>query len=116
MTNPWTKSTEKDVLYPDDLAGRGPLWILAKKPLEADEVPHDDARFGKWAELHEADPAEYLAAPRQIRALIGDAWEENRDADVIGIEILEAERGPEDHDEWEIEGYVLDIDEPHQGL
>lgn len=112
MSNPWTQSTEKDVLYPDDLAGRGPLWIVAQEPLEADDVPHDDAQYGMWAELPEDDPAEYLAAPRQIRELIGEAWEERPDAELLGIEILEAERGPQDHDEWEIEGKTLDPETP----
>lgn len=116
MTNPWSESTEKAVLYPDDLAGRGPLWIKKQEPLEAEDVPEDDANHGKWAELIDSDPSDYMAAPVQVRDLIGEAWAQSDGEDYLGIEIFEAERGPEAHAEWDVEGRVLDPTEPEHDV
>lgn len=111
MSNPWKESTVKEVLYPDDLQGRGPIEIVSEEPIEADEVPIDDARYGLWAEVAEGHDFRYIAAPRQVRELIGEAIEQNGGLPVV-IEVLEIDRGPLDHDEWEVEGRILEEGDP----
>lgn len=110
MTNAWSESTEKAVLYPDDLPEHGPLSIVSEEPLSAEDVPHEEARFGSWAELHEDHAAEYIATPEAVRTLIGAAVEEQ--GFPCTIEVLEAERGPRDHDPWKIEGRIVEDGDP----
>lgn len=112
MTNPWTKSTESDVLYPDDLPGLGLVEIQSSAPVSADDVDVDGADYGLWCQVTVAgtDSTRWMACPRAIRSLIGEAIETVPDHPVI--EVTEATRGPQDHDPWEIDGRVYDEGDP----
>ena len=102
----WRSSATTDVLFPDDLEGCGPLQVVGE-PLDADEAETDTVRYGTVALLDgDHHDAEYLVAPRQLRELIADAWRD--DVDAATFEVLSAEKGPADDDEWEIDGRVIE--------
>lgn len=98
--NAWSESAASDVLFPDDLPGRGPVTVVGE-PLEATEVETDTVQYGLVAELAEGHAAEYLAAPQALRAEIGDRWDP--EAEAATVEVAEAHRGPADHDPWEFD-------------
>lgn len=112
MTNPFIESTESDVLYPDDLPGIGLVEVLSSAPVDADDVDADGADYGLWCRVLPAgrDSEKWMACPRAIRALVGEAIETDPDNPVI--EVTEATRGGNDHDPWEIEGRVYEEGDP----
>lgn len=103
----WRSSATTDVLFPDDLAGYGPIQVVGE-PLAAEDAETDTVEFGVVARLDgDHHEEEFLVAPRQLRGLIADAWRD--DLDAATFEILEAEKaGPEDDAEWEIDGRVIE--------
>lgn len=106
----WRKSATTDVLFPDDLAGYGPVCVVGE-PLEAEEAETDTVEYGVLARLAEGFPEEYLVAPKAVRALIADAWRD--DDDLAYFEVLEAEKdGEEEHAEWSIEARILEDGDP----
>lgn len=94
----WRESATKDVLFPDDLPGRGPVRVVGE-PLEADQIETDSVEHGIVAELHETHAAEYVICPLALREEIAERWKNGSST----FEVLEAERGPKDHDPWEFE-------------
>jgi len=110
MSNAWSDSATKDVLYPDDLPGYGPVQVVSE-PIEAEDVPSEEARYGLFAELGGDSPPQYMATPIQVRSLIGDAVESEGGLPVV-VEVFEAERGPSDDDPWEIDGRVVEDGDP----
>lgn len=101
MTNEWTESATNEVLYPDDLEGYGPLEVVSQ-PMPADDVPNENARYGKFGKLGDANDAEWFAAPRQLRAAIGAVFTK-QDGLPVCFEVLDAEKGPQDDSEWSFE-------------
>lgn len=99
-TNAWSESAQNDVLYPDDLAERGPVKVVSE-PIEAEDVDVDGADHGTLAELAGDSPPHYLVCPQQLREELGERWDEETETSTI--EVVEATRGPHDHDPWEFE-------------
>jgi hypothetical protein len=107
----WRESATTDVLFPDDLAGYGPVVVVGE-PLAASDVDTDTVEFGTVAELdgdhHDAD---YVVAPQQLRAAIADAW--RPDEGVAALEVTEAEKaGHSDDAPWEIEHRTINDGDP----
>lgn len=102
MSNAFSDSVKDDVLFPDDLPGQGRLQLVSDGPIPAEEVPYDDAKYGLWIEV---DGDRFASAPEQLREFLGNAVEEHGTTDLV-FEVLEAERGPRDHDPWELEARV----------
>lgn len=107
----WRESATADCLFPDDVAGYGPLCVVGE-PIDADDADTDTVEYGVVARLdgnhHEED---YLVAPRQIRALIADAW--RPEEELAAFEVLDAEKdGHSDDSEWIIDGRVIENGDP----
>jgi len=107
----WRSSATTDVLFPDDVEGFGPLCVVGE-PIDATEADTDTVQYGVVAELdgdhHQED---YLVAPRQLRALIADAW--RPDDQLAAFEVTGTEKsGPADDAEWDIEGRVIEDGDP----
>lgn len=94
------KSIEKKVLYPDDLPGEG-FVVREYLYYESNEVEEDDAQFGMWLPVKKVgiDEELWMNAPRNLRERLVRLDVEEGDA----FRVLEAERGPADHDPWEFE-------------
>ena len=106
----WRNSATTDVLFPDDIEEYGPLYV-SSPPLDAEEISTDTVQFGTVAKLDENEHQEdFLVCPRQLRSLIADAW--RPDDGFAAFEVLSAEKGPQEDDEWSIEG--RDIQEGDQ--
>lgn len=106
MTNEWTKSATNEVLYPDDLAGYGPLEVV-EGPIEAEEANSENAQYGKFAVLGDGNEPDFMATPRQLRAALGALFEK-QDGYPLTFEVLEAEKGPRDDSEWRFEVEAID--------
>lgn len=109
--NAWRDSATTDVLFPDDLAGYGPIAVVGA-PIPAEEADTDTVRYGVVATLDGDHHAEdYVVAPKALRSAIADAW---RDDDEMAVfEVLEAEKsGPEDDAAWVIETRTIDNGDP----
>lgn len=107
----WRNSATTDVLFPDDVEGYGPICVVGE-PIPAEETDTDTVQYGTVAALAgEHHDEDYLVAPRQLRALIADAW---RDGDGLAtFEVVSAEKdGDADDSEWNIEGRVLEEGDP----
>lgn len=103
----WRESATNDVLYPDDLPGHGPITIVGE-PLEAETVDVDGADHGLLAELADDHGADYVICPKNLRLAIAAAWGEYDGVDGAVLEVLEADRGPEDHAEWHFDVRTLE--------
>lgn len=96
----WRKSATKDVLFPDDLPGRGPVTVVGE-PLDAEEIESDTVQYGTLAELANGHGAEYVVCPVALRDEIATRW--IVDEESATFEVLEASRGPDEHDPWTFE-------------
>lgn len=105
-------ATIKDVLYPDDLPGKGfetveYAYYDADDDDDAEELP-DEAQYGLWLPCMTpvgADEKKWVSAPRGLReALLEAEYEEGEP-----FRVLEVDRGPDEHDPYEIE-----IEYPYQ--
>lgn len=96
--NAWRESAENDVLFPDDLPGRGSITVIGE-PIPAEKADTETVDMGLVGELHDDHTAAYVVAPQELRQELGERW----NGDSATIEVLEAERGPKDHDAWEFE-------------
>lgn len=110
------ESTRKDAIYPDEMARTGDSYLIdadrlngtvqtwdASDPDDAEALP-EDAQYGEWLPVIDAVDPEYgepvwLAAPRALRETLLEAGAEPGDA----FRVLAVEKGPEDHDPYEIE-------------
>lgn len=106
MSNPWTDSATNDVLYPDDLEGYGPLSVVSD-PVDADEIPNDNAKYGQFGKAGDGVEAEWIATPRQLRAALGALFEK-QDGYPVTFEVTEASRGPRDDSEWTFDVKAID--------
>jgi hypothetical protein len=106
MSNEWTNSATNDVLYPDDLAGYGPLSVDSE-PIEAEDVPSENAKYGTFAKTAEGVEPDWIATPRQLRVAIGQMYD-NQGGLPVTFDVLEAERGPRDDSEWTFEVKPID--------
>lgn len=102
----WKAAATTDALFPDDLEEEGPLCVVGP-PIDAENVETDAVQFGTVAELDgDHHDAQYLVTPQRLKALIASAWREEEERAVF--EVTHAEKGPKDHDPWEIEGRVIE--------
>lgn len=106
MTNEWTRSATKDVLYPDDLEGYGPLSVVSD-PTDADDVPSENAKYGLFAETGDGVEPDWMATPKQLRAALGALFEK-QDGYPITFEVIEASSGPRDDSEWTFDVKAID--------
>lgn len=104
MSNPFKESVKKEVWYPDDLPDLGRFEVLSEEPVEAENVPHDEASYGKWVEVENGSGPVWITAPLQLREIIGEAIEDHGDDYVI--EVVEVEDPPQDHKPYEISARV----------
>lgn len=105
----WRAAATTDVLFPDDLAGYGPIAVTGP-PIPADEAETDTVDYGTLAALSAEHDEEYLVCPQQVRSLIADAWRDDEERAVF--EVLETEKGPGDSDPWQIDGRVVENGDP----
>jgi len=107
----WRSSATTDVLFPDDLAGFGPLCVVGE-PVDAAETDTDTVEYGVVAELDGDHHEErFLVAPQQLRHLIADAWRPDDGMAVFEVETAE-KSGSGDHAAWTIEGRIIDDGDP----
>jgi hypothetical protein len=108
----WRSSATTDVLFPDDLEGYGPLCVTGE-PIDAADAETDTVTYGVVAALdgqhHDED---FLVAPRQLRALIADAWRPDEGCAVFEIEVAEKEDQHRDDAPWLIQGRVIENGDP----
>lgn len=111
-----SESIKKEVLYPDDLPGYGPLVIdeylywETEEQEDREELP-EEARYGSWLPIQsngETSP-EWIAAPRCLREFL-----EGVDAESgTTFEVLELEKsGHEEHAEYQGEFRVIEDGDP----
>jgi hypothetical protein len=106
----WRESATTDVLFPDDVEQCGPLCVVGE-PIDAADADTDTVEYGVVAELDTYHSEDYLVAPRQLRALIADAW--RPDDDLAAFEVLEAAKdGHADDAEWQIDGRIIEDGDP----
>lgn len=98
MSNAWKDSVTGDVLYPDDLEGRN-LELVEARPFEAEEVDHDDANYGMWMRVSDGERKYWAVCPSALREELGEIGAEEGHF----FRINEIEKGPMDHDPYEIE-------------
>lgn len=102
MTNPFEEHATKACYYPDDFVGMPPVRLVSEAPVPADEVPHDEAKFGDWIEVRvgKADSASkaWMACPRALSKSLGVKEAEPGHL----FEVTEAKRGNEDHSPWKL--------------
>jgi hypothetical protein len=107
----WRQSATIDVLFPDDIEGHGPIYVVGE-PIDADEADTDTVEYGTVAALEgDHHVADYIVTPRQLRGLIADAWRD--DDELAAFEVLNAEKdGNADDSEWMIDGRVIENGDP----
>lgn len=106
----WRDSAKTDVLFPDDLEHSGPIQVEGE-PVAAADAQTDKVEYGVVAALATEHDANWVVAPRELRAAIADCWRE--DQDFAALEILEAEKkGDEDHAEWSIDYRKIEEGDP----
>lgn len=105
----WRDSATNEVLYPDELPGRGPVTVVSP-PMPAEEADTDDAEYGLLGALHESHDADYVVAPVELREELAERWDD--DAGHATIEVVEAEKGPADDDPWQFE--FIHPEAPHE--
>jgi len=102
MTNPFTESATDDVLYPDDLSGKK-LLLRGEEPVDADEVPHDDAKYGYFTKCENSEGTEvWISSPKALREWIGENYAEVRNGTPFEIMTIDKPSG-------ENEPYVIDV-------
>lgn len=106
----WRESATTDVVFPDDVAGYGPLMVVGE-PLDAEEADTDTVSYGTVARLSDEHPEKYLVAPKQMRQLIADAWRPDRGFAAFEVTSAEKENGADDAP-WLIEGRVIEDGDP----
>jgi len=107
----WRSSATTDVLFPDDIEGYGPLCVVGE-PVDAADTETDTVQYGVVAELDGDHHSEdWLVAPKQMRAIIADAW--RPDEGLAAFEVTAAEKdGSGDHAAWIIEGRIIEDGDP----
>lgn len=112
-----SESIKKEVLYPDDLPGYGPLvideylyWECEEKE-DRDDLP-EGARYGTWLPIQangsETAP-EWIAAPRCLREFLEEVDAEQGTC----FEVLELEKFEHaDHAPYEGEFKVIEEGDP----
>lgn len=98
--NPFVAATRKAVYYPDELQDLGTVDLVSPEPVEAEEVPEDDAKHGDFVKVvhsmnGEASEA-WIAAPRDLQRALADARAEPGHT----FQVRDAERGDRAHSEW----------------
>lgn len=101
-------TVRKDVLYPDELAGRGfraspgqlngeiVYWMSEE---DGEDLP-DDARFGWWLPVEDTDEwTGWIASPKALREALLEVEIEPGE----WFRIVSVDRGDDDHDPYEIE-------------
>lgn len=110
-----SESIRKEVLYPDDLPGHGPLVVdeylywECEDPDDREELP-EDANYGTWLPVQDgAEERVWISAPRALREFL----EEEGAEEGTCFEVLElAKSGPEDHAEYEGEFRIIEEGDP----
>ena len=106
-------TTAKEVLYPDDLAGRtleldpdrelngGMAYWAAEDTADAERLP-DGAKRGWWLPVDCADDGRlWMAVPRALREELNSL----QSGDIV--EIVRCEKGPGDTDPYSVEVAVV---------
>lgn len=106
--NPFTESVDDGVLYPDDLEGKT-LELVGDRPVEADEVDHENAQYGMFVQVDDGTGEKWASAPRGLREFLGHAVEEHGTTDLVFL-VSEVEKGPRDHDPYEVDARVTHVD------
>lgn len=115
MTNPMRESVTKEALYPDDLPQFGGksddhLVLVEPAPVDAGDVPVDDARYGQWIQVETGKHGEVWAcAPRLLREFLADAFDFHESTD-LAFQVFDAERGDADHEPWRFDARVTMVD------
>jgi len=113
MTNPFSDSTNDDVLFPDDLPGQK-LDPLSEEPVPADDVPHDDAKYGHYTLCESASDGEvWVNSQKQLRAILGEHYDDLVQTEGFPvIEIHDADRGDAEHDPWQFDFSLVEEGDP----
>jgi hypothetical protein len=101
-------SVLKEVYYPDDVTEVDGFQIRERFAFwdsddsdDSEELP-EEARHGLWlpvTPLGHGEEESWLSAPRQLREALVEAEVEAGDS----FRVLEMEKGPADHDPYEVE-------------
>lgn len=109
------ETTVKDVQYPDDLPGE--KWTISEYLYwdASDEEDREDlpeaAQYGLWLPVHEAGNGEattWLSCPRALRV----ALEEAEVAEGTTFEVLDIQKGPNDHDPYTVDIRTVEKGDP----
>lgn len=100
MTNPFKQEATKEVWYPDELTEPGTVELLSDEPVQASDVPADDARFGKFIKVRTGDDMEvWFACPKDLSRALGEG-----DATPGHVfQVRSAHREDEDDAPWQFE-------------
>lgn len=98
MTNPFKKAATKEVWYPDELPEPGTVELVSEAPVEADDVPHDDAKYGRFIKVRTHDADVWFAAPRQLVEALGEVEAEPGHV----FQVRDTEEPEAEHDEWTV--------------
>jgi hypothetical protein len=99
MDNPYEAAASKSVYYPDELAEPGTVELVSEAPVEADDVPHDDAKHGDFIKVETSAGEVWFAAPKDLIRALGDVQAEPGHI----FQVRATSRGDAAHDPWEIE-------------
>lgn len=72
MVNPFEKASKKEVYYPDELDEVGTVQLVSEEPIEAKEVPHDDAKHGDWIKVTQNGAEIWLSCPKDLSRALGE--------------------------------------------
>lgn len=102
MTNPFKEAAEKACYYPDDFVGMPPVRLVSEAPVPAEDVPHEEAKYGDWIKVqvgkNEAATEAWMACPQRLAKTLGQKEAEPGHL----FDVTSAERGNKEHSPWKI--------------
>lgn len=97
MSNPFRDAATKDVYYPDEQADVGTVRLVSEEPVPADDVPHEEARYGQYVEVENHEKTVWFSAPQDLLRALGDAEAEPGHV----FQVRATERDDEEHAPWQ---------------
>lgn len=97
MSNPFRDAATKDVYYPDEQPDVGTIQLKSEEPVQAEDVPHEKARYGSFVKVENHEREVWFACPQDLMRALGEAEAEPGHV----FQVRSTDRGDAEHDPWQ---------------